>query len=100
MTACSPVSLSPPSIETARLAVEEAARYQAGDYAPRELALAREKLSRAEDAYRQEHVDEGRRLSEQATLDAQLAQTKAEATRARIVAIENQTTTNAIDNVR
>jgi len=75
---------TPPPTETvskAELAVEEAGEGKAPDYAPVELRQARRKLDRAQQAMDDEKHDKARRLAEEALVDAQVAEAKAEAQR-------------------
>ena len=66
-------------VSQAELAVQQADKSKAPEYAPRELGLAREKFDRAKRAMDLEHYTEARRFAEQALVDAQVAETKAEA---------------------
>src|SRR5262245_48674953 len=75
-------------VSQAELAVQQADKSKAPQYAPRELGLAREKFDRAKRAMDTEHFEEARRLAEQALVDAQLAETKAEAESTKQVAQE------------
>lgn len=71
----------PPSAEmrAAELAVGEAEEAEARANAPTELQRAREKLARARQAVEDEQMETGRRLAEQALVDAQLAEAKSRA---------------------
>ena len=53
-----------------------------------ELLAAREKMARAEGAVREERFADARRLSEQAAADADLAERKSRADKARRIAAE------------
>ena len=81
---------SPPVEEmtTARAAITQAEAAGAGQLAPVELLAARGKLVKADAAVREEQYDQARRLAEQAAVDAQLAERKARANRARMAAAE------------
>jgi hypothetical protein len=57
--------------------VRQAQTTQAPQYAPAELRMASDKLEAARRAMREEKYGEARRLAEQATVDAQLAEAKA-----------------------
>jgi hypothetical protein len=82
--------VAPPEAEMslARAAITQAEAAGAGQLAPVELLAAREKLVRAENAVRAEQYAQARRLSEQAAADADLAERKARADKARRMAAE------------
>lgn len=75
---CAAPKSSTRAVSQAELAVHDATVSEAGAHAPIELRLAREKLDRAQSAYDGGQYDEARRLAEQALVDAQLAEAKAE----------------------
>ena len=85
-----------PSIETARLAISEATRNEAEQYAPSELGLAQGKLTLAEREIKEGNMRAGRRLGEQATIDGRYAQVHAQAQKAQAAATENRDTTETI----
>ena len=91
---------SPSSLDTARVAIEEAARYDAAQYASSELTTAQLKLTRAEEALRTGKEEQARRLGEQATIDARYAQAKAQAQHEQNAAIDNRTTAATIQRSR
>ncbi len=97
---CSGSRSPKPSLEVARLAIQEAARYEAGQYAASELSVAEEKLRLAETAAAEDNYEHARRLAEQATVDAQFAQTRALAQRAQIAAVETRDTVQTLREVR
>jgi hypothetical protein len=66
------------SVSQAELALQQADATRAGEHAALELAMAREKLARAESALRDDEYDEARRLADEALVDALLADAKAE----------------------
>jgi hypothetical protein len=66
------------AVSQAELAVRDAAASEADDFAPAELRLARAKLAAAEQAAREGDHERARRLAEQALVDAELAEVKAE----------------------
>lgn len=74
-------SIPPPHGEVAEatFAVSEAQEAEASQYAPAELRSARKKLKAAESAMAEEDYEKARRLAEQALVDAQLAEAKAQA---------------------
>lgn len=88
--ACATTLNTPPVAEmtTARAAITQAEAAGAGQLAPVELLAARGKLVKADVAVRDEQYDQARRLAEQAAADAQLAERKARADRARMAAAE------------
>lgn len=89
-----------PSIEAARLALSEATRNEAAQYAPSELRKAQDKLAKAEVEMAKKNAIEARRLGEQATVDARYAQVRAQAEKEQSAAIENTDTTQTIQGIR
>jgi len=79
------------AVSQAELAVSEAATSEAAALAPEDLQLARSKLAQAEQAARSGNQERARRLAEQALVDAQLAEVKAESEAARLSAREVET---------
>ena len=75
----------PPTTELAQatLAVQEADKSKAPQYAPAELHTARQELESAQQALREKDYTKARRLAERALVDAQLAAAKAETEQAR-----------------
>ncbi|MGR6034433.1 MAG: DUF4398 domain-containing protein [Candidatus Nitrosoglobus sp.] len=61
------------------LAVSEAQQAQASQYAPAELYIARQKMETAKQAMTNGDYTKARRFAEQALVDAQLAEAKAQA---------------------
>lgn len=61
------------------LAVSEAQQAQASQYAPAELYIARQKMETAKQAMNDGDYTKARRFAEQALVDAQLAEAKAQA---------------------
>jgi hypothetical protein len=78
------------NLSQAELAVQEADTKTASQYAPLELKTAREQLADAKRAVDDEEYDEARRLADQALANAQLAEAKAGAEKARLAAAELQ----------
>lgn len=78
------------ALTSARSAVTQAEAAGAGQLAPVELLSAREKLTRADQAVREERFAEARRLADEAAADAQLAERTARAQRATQAAAEMQ----------
>jgi len=85
-------------IEKAELAINTADVSPTPDVASLELRLAREKLERAKTALDEKEYDQARRLAEQAQVDAQLAEAKAESAAARESAVELEHTINSLRN--
>jgi hypothetical protein len=75
---------NPPTekVSVAEAAVKSADTRGAGEDAPLELRLAREKLERARTAMDDEEYVTARRMAEQAEVDAMLAESKAQSTAA------------------
>jgi hypothetical protein len=66
------------AVSQAELAVNDATVSEADAYAPVDVRLAREKLDRAQAAYDDGDYDRARRLAEEALVDAQLAEARAD----------------------
>lgn len=93
---CSSVQPPTGTVSQAQLAIREADQSKASQHAPLELRKAREKLADAEKAMRNEEYVKARRLSEQALVDARLAEVKAESEIARQNAAELQKTIKSL----
>jgi hypothetical protein len=78
------------NLSQAELAVQEADKKTASQYAPLELQTARDELDRAKRAMDAKQYDEARHLADQALVNAQLAEAKAGAEKARQAAAELQ----------
>jgi hypothetical protein len=87
---CSSVESPIAAVSQAQLALRQAEQSKASQHAPLELRKARDKLTEAEQAMRNEEYLKARRLSEQALADARLAEVKAESEIARQNAAELQ----------
>jgi hypothetical protein len=72
-----------PRVSAAEVELRQAETSGAAQYAPLELRLAREKLDRARRALDADDVDRARRLSEEALVDAQVAEAKTNSEKAR-----------------
>ena len=72
----------------ADLAVQQASKSKAPEYASLELYTAREQFASAQEAMHKKDYTQARRLAERALVNAQLADTKAEAEQARRAAAE------------
>ena len=75
-------------VSQAELAVQQASKSKAPDYASLELYTAREQFASAQEAMHKKDYTQARRLAERALVNAQLAETKAEAEQARRAAAE------------
>lgn len=83
-------------IEKAELAIETADVGPTPEVASLELRLAREKVEGAKKALADDEYDLARQLAEQAQVDAQLAEAKAESAAARQSAVELEHTINTL----
>ena len=88
------------SFETARLAIGDAKRNEAAQYAPNELIRAEQKLTLAEQEVRMDNRTNARRLAEQATIDARYAETRAQAERTQVAATESRATSDTLKGIR
>ena len=81
---------TPPTaaLSQADLAVQQASKSKAPEYASLELYTAREQLTGAQEAMKNKEYTQARRLAERALVNAQLAETKAEAEQTRRAAEE------------
>lgn len=75
-------------LSQADLAVQQADKSTASQYAPLELQIAREQLNSAKRAMDTKKYEEARRLADQALVNAQLAEAKAGAEKTRQAAAE------------
>jgi len=75
-------------VSQADLAVQQASKSKAPDYASVELYTAREQLAGAQEAMHRKDYTQARRWAERALVNAQLAETKAEAEQTRRAAAE------------
>jgi hypothetical protein len=85
-------------IEKAEIAIDSADASGAPAEAPLEMKLAREKMEKAKSLLRDEEWDEAKRLAEQAQVDAQLAEAKAESETEREHAQELEKTIETLRN--
>ena len=83
-------------VSQADLAVQQASKSKAPDYASLELYTAREQLAGAQEAMHKKEYTQARRLAERALVNAQLAETKAEAEQTRRAALELQQSIEAL----
>ncbi|MQY51232.1 DUF4398 domain-containing protein [Rhodocyclus tenuis] len=88
LAACA--STPPPTEQLAvsTAALESATKAGAGEAAPSDLLLAREKLDRARAAFADGRNDDALKLAQQAELDAHLAEVRARSSKARAAAAE------------
>jgi hypothetical protein len=75
-------------VSQAELAVQQASKSKAPDYASLELYTAREQLAGAQEALQKKEYTQARRWAERALVNAQLAETKAESEQTRRAAAE------------
>jgi hypothetical protein len=83
VTGCSTVAPPKDRMAAAELALQEANKSKAPQYAPLELRMAADKLDEAKRAMNKEEYILARRLAEEALVDAQLAEAKAASEDAR-----------------
>jgi len=89
--ACASKGVAPVAeLATARASIAQAESAGATQSAPVELLAARDKLSRAEAAVRDEQFEQGRRLATLAEADAELAERKSRVAKAQSAATELQ----------
>jgi len=90
MSSCAgkPPATTVSQMSQAELAVQQASKSKAPDYASLELYTAREQFAGAQEALHQKEYTQARRWAERALVNAQLAETKAEAEQTRRAAAE------------
>jgi hypothetical protein len=88
LAACASGPLPNEQIAVAQASVRHAEQSGAPEFAPVELAAARDKLSRAERAAADHEVQPATMLAEQANVDAELAEATAQEHRSRQAAIQ------------
>jgi predicted S18 family serine protease len=96
VTGCSAARPPEAQVAQAELAVRQAAESKAPVYAPTEFRVAQEKSQGAQRAMSADSYDLARRLAEQAVIDAQLAQARANAAEAQKNTEETRRTINAL----
>jgi len=77
-------------LATARTSVNQAEAAGAPQLAPTEFLAARDKLSRAEEAMHDKRYDDARNLSQEAAVDADVAERKARAVKSTSAAMDLQ----------
>jgi putative cell wall-binding protein len=83
-------------LQAAEQAITSAERARVADYASVELSDARDKLSAAHSAVKEEKMVQAQRLAKQARADAELASARAEVARARVVNEQMQKGTDTL----
>ena len=97
LSGCASVPEAPTAqMGASRIAVEQARQAGAAESAPADFAAARDKLARAEAAYRAEDYVYAWRLAREAEADAQLAQAKASSSKAQLALNEIQAGNTAL----
>ena len=87
MAGCASAPKPTEQIAVSNSAITNAARAGGTEYAPVEMAAARDKMARANQAMAKEDYEDARRLAEEAQVDARLAEKKAESAKARQAAL-------------
>jgi Domain of unknown function (DUF4398) len=96
VSGCSAAQPPVASVARAEMAIRQAGESPAPQHASAELRVAREKLLAAQKAMDDDDYEEARRLAEQATVDAQLAQAKASSAETQQQAAELRKTIDAL----
>lgn len=98
VTGCSAARPPVAQVAQADLAVRQATESKAVTYAPSEFRVAQEKMIEAHRAMTAEEYELARRLAEQAVVDAQLAQARANAAEAQKNMQEVRSTVTALQS--
>jgi Domain of unknown function (DUF4398) len=93
---CATTPVPNEKIAVAKSSVQRAEQAGAAEYAPVEMASARDKLARAEKAAADHDVQPATQLAEQANADAQLAEATAQEKRSRKAAMEQDANLQAL----
>jgi hypothetical protein len=93
---CATTPIPNEKIAVAKSSVQRAEQAGAPEYAPVEMASARDKLARAEKAAADHDVQPATQLAEQANADAQLAEATAQEKRSRKAAMEQDANLQAL----
>jgi hypothetical protein len=88
LAACASTPIPNEKIAVAKASVQRAEQSGAPEFAPVEMAAARDKLARAEKAATDREAEPANRLAEQANIDAQLAEATAQQQRSHKAAVE------------
>jgi len=98
LTACASTPIPNEKIAVAKASVQRAEQSGAPELAPVEMAAARDKLARAEQAAAARDGQPANQLAEQAEIDARLAEATAQQQRARKAAMEFDASMRALRN--
>jgi hypothetical protein len=93
---CATTPIPNEKIAVAKSSVQRAEQAGAPEYAPVEMASARDKLARAEKAAADHEAQPATQLAEQANADAQLAEATAQEKRSRKAALEQDANLQAL----
>ena len=93
---CATTPIPNEKIAVAKSSVQRAEQAGAPEYAPVEMASARDKLARAEKAAADHEAQPATQLAEQANADAQLAEATAQEKRSRKAAMEQDANLQAL----
>lgn len=93
---CATTPIPNEKIAVAKAAVQRAEQSGAPEFAPVEMASARDKLARAEKAAADREAQPANQWAEQANVDAQLAEATAQQKRSRKAAMENDANLQAL----
>ena len=85
------------ALQAAELAITDAERERAAEYAPTELNQAREKFASARKAVRNEQMVEAEYLAEESRVHADLASAQAEMIKARAINVEMQKSIDTLE---
>jgi hypothetical protein len=96
--ACATTPIPNEKIAVAKAAVQHAEQAGAPEFAPVQLAAARDKLARAEAAAAKHDAETATQLAEQANADAQLAEATAQQQRSQKAAAESSASMQALRN--
>jgi hypothetical protein len=98
LTACVSTPIPNEKIAVAKASVQRAEQSGAPELAPVEMAAARDKLARAEQAAAARDAQPANQLAEQAEVDARLAEATAQQQRSRKAAMEFDASMRALRN--
>jgi hypothetical protein len=96
LAACASNPVADEKIALAKASLQRAEGSGAPEFAPVELAAARDKLTRAEKANAKHDLQPATMLAEQATIDAQLAEATAQQQRSHKAAVEYDASMQAL----
>ena len=98
LAACASTPIPNEKIAVAKSSVQRAEQSGAPEFAPVEMAAARDKLARAEKAAADREAQPANQLAEQADIDARLAEATAQQQRSRKAAMESDANMQALRN--